>query len=140
MNVFKRLKQLKTLLIDDDEWIRDAMSIFFASEGCALQTLETAEEALLVCTRDHFDIVIVDYMLPGMNGINFVMALDQLSMDTKSAPPKPMVKILITAHGEDEIVTLAKAAGFHEIIHKPFTPEAIENVIKEQISNMETDY
>ncbi len=140
MNVFKRLKRLKTLLIDDDEWIRDAMSIFFASEGCAIQALETAEEALQVCTRDHFDIVIVDYMLPGMNGINFVTALDRLAVDQKSAPARPMVKILITAHGEDEIVTLAKAAGFHEIIHKPFTPEAIENVIKEQISNMEADY
>jgi CheY-like chemotaxis protein len=140
MNVFKRLKRLKTLLVDDDEWIRDAMSIFFASEGCTLQALETAEEALQVCTRDHFDIVIVDYMLPGMNGINFVRALDRLAMDKKSDPPGPMVKILITAHGEDEIVTLARAAGFHEIIHKPFTPEAIENAIKQQISDMAPDY
>ena len=127
MNVFKRLKRLKTILIDDDEWIRDAMSIFFASEGCSLQTLETAEEALKVCEKESFDIVIVDYMLPGMNGIAFLKALERLMEDR---PFTPIIKILITAHGEDEILTLAKQAGFHAIVHKPFTPEVIEKAIR----------
>ena len=100
MNVFKKLKYLKTLLVDDDEWIRDAMSIFFTSEGCRIQTLETAEEALQVCKKEHYDIVIVDYMLPGMNGISFVKALDLLERKQEKglkSVPKPVIKILITA-------------------------------------------
>ncbi|MDY0221583.1 MAG: response regulator [Desulfobacterium sp.] len=129
MNVFKRIKRLKTILIDDDEWIRDAMSIFFASEGCSIQTLETAEEALKVCEKERFDIVIVDYMLPGMNGISFLKTLETL-IENQNPVPSPMVKILITAHGDDEIVTLAKKAGVHAIVHKPFTPEAIEDAIR----------
>jgi CheY-like chemotaxis protein len=141
MNVFKRLKQLKTLLIDDDEWIRDAMSIFFASEGCPLCALETAEEALKVCKKERFDIVIVDYMLPGMNGIAFLKALERLTEDRPLDPINSInsinsiIKILITAHGEDEIITLSKQAGFHAIVHKPFTPEAIENAIRCHMSN-----
>lgn len=127
MNVFKRLRQLKTLLIDDDEWIRDSLTIFFNSEGCTLQTLETAEEALQLFTENHYDIVIVDYMLPGMNGISFARALNRLQQ--RDHLSKPIIKILITAHIEKEIETQAKEAGFHEIIHKPFTPESIENAL-----------
>ncbi len=130
MNVFKRLRQLKTLLIDDDEWIRDSMSIFFQSEGCAIQTLETAEEALQLFAKDRYDIVLIDYMLPGMNGISFARALDRLQAHNPKSP-SPIIKILITAHGEAEIVTQAKEAGFHDIIHKPFTPEAIETALGE---------
>jgi len=128
MNVFKRLRQLKTLLVDDDEWIRDSMSIFFQSEGCAIQTLETAEEALHLFAKDRYDIVLIDYMLPGMNGISFAKALDRLTKHTPKSPT-PIIKILITAHGEEEIVTQARGAGFHDIIHKPFTPEAIETAL-----------
>ncbi|MDY0375864.1 MAG: response regulator [Desulfobacterium sp.] len=134
MNVFKGLKQLKTILIDDDEWIRDAMSIFFASEGCSIQTLETAEEALKVCEKERFDIIIIDYMLPGMNGIAFLKALENL-MKNQNPVPLPIVKILITAHGENEIITLAKKAGFHAVVQKPFTPEAIENAIRSHMGN-----
>ncbi|MBI9090660.1 MAG: response regulator [Desulfobacterium sp.] len=125
MNVFKRLRQLKTLLVDDDEWIRDAMSIFFKSEGCAIQTLETAEEALPFFAKVRYDIVLIDYMLPGMNGICFAKALERLQADQPKCQ-SPIIKILITAHGEAEIITQAKATGFHDIIHKPFTPEDIE--------------
>jgi CheY-like chemotaxis protein len=128
MNLFKRLRQLKTLLIDDDEWIRDSMSIFFQSEGCTIQTLETAEEALQLFAKDRYDIVLIDYMLPGMNGISFARALDRLQ-ENQPKSPSPIIKILITAHGEEEIVTQARAAGFHDIIHKPFTPEAIETAL-----------
>jgi CheY-like chemotaxis protein len=127
MNVFKRLRQLKTLLVDDDEWIRDSMSIFFQSEGCAIQTLETAEEALQLFAKDRYDIVLIDYMLPGMNGISFAKVLDRLQEHTPKS--HPIIKILITAHGEEEIVTQAREAGFHDIIHKPFTPEAIETAL-----------
>ncbi|MDY0375858.1 MAG: response regulator [Desulfobacterium sp.] len=134
MDVFKGLKRLKTILIDDDEWIRDAMSIFFASEGCSIQTLETAEEALKVCEKERFDIIIVDYMLPGMNGIAFLKALENL-IKNQNPVPLPMIKILITAHGDDEIVTLAKKAGVHAIVHKPFTPEAIGNAIRSHMGN-----
>jgi DNA-binding response OmpR family regulator len=46
MNVFSCLKNMNILLIDDDEWIRDAMRIFFETENCKIIALETAEEAL----------------------------------------------------------------------------------------------
>ena len=45
MDIFNRIKNMKILLVDDDEWIRDSLSLFFEAEGCELLTFETAEEA-----------------------------------------------------------------------------------------------
>ena len=44
MELYEKLRKMHILLIDDDEWIRDAMQLFFESEGCPIKTLETAEE------------------------------------------------------------------------------------------------
>jgi PleD family two-component response regulator len=46
MNLFGKLRQMRILLIDDDEWIRDSLRMFFEAEGCRLLAVETAERAL----------------------------------------------------------------------------------------------
>ena len=63
---------MKILLIDDDEWIRDSLSLFFESEGCCLNAFETAGEGLNALKKKPYHIVIADYRLPGMNGLDFL--------------------------------------------------------------------
>ena len=64
MNLFSKLRKMKILLIDDDEWIRDSLRLFFEAERCQLLTLETAEEGLVALRENTYDIIIVDYKLP----------------------------------------------------------------------------
>ena len=71
MNLFEKLKNMKTMLIDDDKWIRDSMSLFFIGEGCTLTALETAEEGLKLLENEDFQIIIADYFLPGITGLEF---------------------------------------------------------------------
>jgi len=118
MNLFVKLKELKLLLIDDDEWIRDSMRLFFESEGCDLVTLETAEEALEMIGKQPFDIIIADFRLPGMNGI-------ELFKRIQSSCPSTL-KILITAYMNEKVVSAAKEVGIHDMIEKPFKTETIE--------------
>ena len=61
MNPFENLKNKKTLLVDDDELIRDSLSIAFKNKGRLLQTAETAEEGLQALKEDSFDIIISDF-------------------------------------------------------------------------------
>ena len=118
MNVFSKLKNTKILLIDDDEWIRDAMTLFFEAEGCQIMALETAEEALVEIHRQNYGIVICDYKLPGIDGL-------QLLKEVLKA--KPGIKmILITAYKTDALLSEAKQMGVHDFISKPFTSETIE--------------
>ena len=57
MNLFNKLKGMKILLIDEDKWIRDSLSIFFECEGCHLLVLEAAEEGLEAIKEQDYDIV-----------------------------------------------------------------------------------
>jgi len=117
MNIFSKLKDLDILLVDEDEWIRDSLSLFFESEDCSLVTLETAEKALIALNRRKFDIIITDYKLPGMDGIALLKKI-------KTSHPKA-VKILITAYATDAVVRQARQAGAQQLIQKPFTSDTI---------------
>ena len=46
MNYFNQLKEAKMLLVDDDEFIRDSLSIAFTNKGCCMDAAETAEEGM----------------------------------------------------------------------------------------------
>jgi CheY-like chemotaxis protein len=118
MDLFKKLKSMHLLLIDDDEWVRDSLRMFFESEGCEIVALETAEEGLEFTTSHHVDIILVDYRLPGMDGLEFVKHLPANQAGT--------LKVLITAYGSDDLLLKAKQSGFHACIPKPFTTEIIE--------------
>lgn len=128
MDLYKKLQKLKTFLIEDDEWIRNSMCLFFESEGCSLLAFETAEEGMDALAGQTCDIIISDYRLPGMNGLEFFRKVQ------KSHPH--IIKILITAYGTNEVISKAKNIGVDDFIEKPFTPEMIEtsllHLIEEQ--------
>lgn len=117
MDVFTRLRNMKTLLIDDDELICDSLGRVFRAKGCYFIAVETAEEGLRAVQNNPFDVIISDYRLTGLNGLEF------FKYTSKSHPNT--VNLLITAYGDKEIVSEALRVGVHDIIEKPFSPEAI---------------
>jgi DNA-binding NtrC family response regulator len=115
MDIFCQLRERDMLLIDDDEWIRDSLSIYFDSEDCRLVTCESAEDGLQAMDSQKFDIIIADYRLPGMDGIEFF---------EKSRLSHPdVIKILITAYPTANVSCRAIQAGVQRVIPKPFTSQ-----------------
>lgn len=116
---------MNLLLIDDDEWVRDSLYLFFKCEGCNIVARESAEKGLEILKKQRFDIIIADYRLPGIDGIEFIRRL----------PPKQSgaLKILITAYGSKNVISKAQKAGIDETIVKPFDSDAIEASLKRLI-------
>jgi DNA-binding NtrC family response regulator len=127
MDLFTKLRDMKILLIDDDEWIRDSLTLYLESEGCHLLALETAEEGIKAVRQQTFDIVISDYKLPGMDGLDFLKRVHKYQPQAK--------EILITAYGSKEVVAQARTIGVLDYIEKPFTSENIENSLRRLIEN-----
>jgi DNA-binding NtrC family response regulator len=131
MDPFDKLKEMKMLLIEDDEWIRDSLSIYFESRGCHLKVLETAEEGLAALKKQAYDIIITDYRLPGMDGLEFLKRI-------QNSHPQAM-KILITAYRSEDVVSEATRVGIHDFIDKPFTAKTIKDslsrLLQERINN-----
>jgi CheY-like chemotaxis protein len=116
---FGKLRNMKTLLIDDDEFVRDSLRILFESRGCFLLAVRTAEEGIEALRGQEFDVIITDYRLPGMDGLDLCRTLQQTH-------PQAM-KIMITAYSSSAVRDEATTIGVHELIEKPITSRAIED-------------
>ena len=113
-----KLKDLRILLIDDDEFIRDSMSLFFQCEGYHFTALENAEEGLEVLKKEKYDIVFSDYMLPGINGLEFLKFVNETHPN--------IIKVFITAYFTSDVFYEAINIGVEDFIQKPYTISIIE--------------
>jgi DNA-binding NtrC family response regulator len=117
MDVFSKIRGMKILLIDDDEWIRDSLSMFFEAEGCHVLALETAEEGIAAIKDQTFDLIFVDYKLPGLDGLEFLKRIHH------SQPGA--IKIMISAYRDENVVSKARKLKVQGFIEKPFTSDTI---------------
>ncbi len=121
MDLFERLQGMKVLLVEDDQWIRDSLRRFFANENCALMAVETGEDALEIIKGNDCDIIITDYRLPGMDGLEFLKRAQRINA--------PFKKILLTAYMTEAVISEAFRLGVHEFIEKPFSTEDLEEAL-----------
>ncbi|ADH84946.1 response regulator [Desulfurivibrio alkaliphilus] len=120
-DLFAVLRHLKLLLVEDDELIRDSLALFFANEGCRLEVQASAEDGLQLVRVREFDVVITDFRLPGMSGLEFLRILQEMQPEAQ--------KILLTAYMNEEVLAEAFRLGVHEFIEKPIATEDIEEAL-----------
>jgi DNA-binding NtrC family response regulator len=111
----------RVLLIDDDEGIRDALRLFFEDQGCIFTAVGRAEYALEELTRNSFDIILLDYKLPGMNVVELLARI-------RDTHPE-VAKIFITGYSGEDIFSRAREAGEVGFVRKPLTAEKIEECL-----------
>jgi len=121
VNAHIGLTNTEILLIDDDQWIRDSMTLYFEAEGCHVRSFATAEEGLTVFKDEMWDVIIVDYHLPGMDGLTMLDRVQNWS--------EGIIKILITAYTSDTAISRAREVGVNAFIEKPFTADDIESAL-----------
>src|SRR5437868_4001674 len=113
------------LLVDDDRRIRSLLSRFLLSEGYRVTTAESAAEARAKLEGLHFDLMILDVMMPGESGFEFARDLR-----TRSSVPI----LMLTARGEAESRIEGLEIGADDYVGKPFEPRElslrIANILK----------
>lgn len=114
------------LLVDDEEDIRESLKALFETclENVSVRTAAGGQEALDLLDREPVDVVISDYKMPGMNGLDF---LQRAAKKTPSVP-----RILVTAFPDLEIAIRAiNEANIENFFTKPFEPEQVLNVVRQ---------
>ena len=132
MDLYQKLRNMKILVIDDDEWIRDALTLFFVAERCNLLALATAEEGIEALAKQRYEIIICDYKLPGMDGLGFFKAIQKSHPDA--------LKVLVTAYGNEGMANEATRIGVHDFIQKPLTTDALEKSLVSLIQQYENKH
>jgi two-component system phosphate regulon response regulator OmpR len=113
------------LLVDDDRRIRDLLSRFLGNEGYRVTTAKSAADARAKLSGLHFDLLILDVMMPGETGFDLAR-----SIRTTSAVPI----IMLTARHEAESRIEGLQIGADDYVAKPFEPRElvlrIANILK----------
>jgi DNA-binding response OmpR family regulator len=112
------LENMHVVLIDDDPSIRRSLEFYFRKRTASFVTFERAEEALHHLAENGCHIVISDYILPSMNGL-------ELFRHIRHSHAAAM-KVLITAYADMEVAVEAIRLGIHDFIRKPFKAKTIE--------------
>lgn len=119
---------LRILIVDDHAGMRRLTRTILAAFGIRrVREAATAEEALAEIRTFEPDIAIVDFLMPGMTGLDFVKLVRGGSQD----PMLPI--IMLTASSTQHLVTAARDAGVTEFVAKPVNPEALRRRINEII-------
>lgn len=116
--------QKKILLVEDEHAIRAMIKFAFLKSDYLLSEAEDAEQAQLLIMKEQPDLLLLDWMLPGISGLELAQRLkkDQLTKDI------PI--IMLTARGEENDRVWGLDAGADDYVIKPFSPRELLARIK----------
>jgi len=111
----------RILAVEDDERIRTAVKMALEDEGWVVEEAETGEDALEAFARQPTDVVLIDIMLPGVDGFEVCRSLRRTS-------DVPIV--MVTARADTHDVVAGLEAGADDYLTKPFAPKELSARIR----------
>ena len=99
------------LIVDDEKEFLEILSERMAARGMNVSTASTAEDALNMIEKESYDVVIMDYMMPALDGFQALKLM-------KARQPEMKI-ILLTGNVPDEKRIEARALGALDVIEKP---------------------
>ena len=114
----------KILIVDDEADIRKALEIYLKAEDYEIVPAGSGDEALAVLKEGGIDLVLLDIMMPGMDGITALSQLREFS----NVPV-----ILLTAKSEDTDKVLGLNVGADDYVTKPFNPAEVIARVRSQL-------
>jgi two-component system phosphate regulon response regulator OmpR len=111
------MENVKILVVDDDAKLRELLSRYLTQQGFAVDTLPDAREIDRKLARNRPDLLVLDVMMPGEDGLAVVRRL--------RAQGEPIPVIMLTARGEDIDRILGLEMGADDYLGKPFNPREL---------------
>jgi two-component system phosphate regulon response regulator PhoB len=121
------------LIVEDEEDIRELVSYHLLKEGYQVAGVASGEEALLIADKQTPDLILLDVMLPGMDGLTVCQRL-------RSSPKTADVSIMmLTAKSEEADIVRGLNLGATDYVTKPFSPKVllarVRAVLRRQSAN-----
>lgn len=112
---------MKILVVDDEAPIMQLCVKVLEGRGYTVQGFTRGEDVLTRLAAEPADLLVADYKMPGMNGIDVIR---------QARTARPQVRILmITGHGTRDVIEEAHAAGVNGVLLKPFTPNELADTV-----------
>lgn len=120
----------RVLVVDDEKRIRDGCHKMLTGEGFDVARADTGDVGLKMIAEEHFDIILLDLMMPGISGFDVLEEVKTMHPDT--------VIIVITGYATLEHSIEAMKKGAFDFIPKPFSPKELRLVISKALEHIRT--
>ena len=107
----------KVLLVDDDARLRDLLSRYLLEQGFSVKAVQDSATMDRALHREHFDLMVLDLMLPGEDGLAICRRL--------RAAENPMPIVMLTAKGDEVDRIIGLEMGADDYLPKPFNPREL---------------
>jgi DNA-binding NtrC family response regulator len=118
-------EKARVLIVDDDESIRKALTAVLEEEGYIVDTAQSGNEAIEKCSKNYYNLALIDIRLPDMEGTKLLSAMKQ---DTP-----PMVKIIVTGYPSLSNAIEAVNKGADAYLLKPLAMDDVLKTIREHL-------
>lgn len=115
------------LVVDDEAVIRDGCTKILTKAGWDVETAENGRDGIELIKSNNFDILLLDLMMPGMNGLEVIQVVNEIAPD--------IYIVVITGYATIETAVEAMKRGAYDYIPKPFTPDQLRVVVKKALDN-----
>jgi two-component system phosphate regulon response regulator PhoB len=114
------------LVVEDEAEIRELISLLLLRQGHSVQQCASVPEALAALQKNSCDLIVLDWMLPEVSGIDMLKQLTRTSTQTGQKIPV----LMVTAKAEPENIVEGLEAGADDYITKPFEPSIFTARVK----------
>lgn len=122
---------VKALVVDDNLINLDVATRLLKRYGCEITAVTSGREGINMLEQEDFDILFLDYMMPGMDGIDTLHHIRELKNERKRNIPA----VALTANAVSGAKEMFLQAGFDEYVSKPIEVEHLENVMLKLLPN-----
>jgi DNA-binding response OmpR family regulator len=102
----------RVLVVDDDATIADSVAVRLRAEGLVVTTAADGPEAVATCAREQPDLVVLDVMLPGFDGLEVCRRIQAR---------RPVPVLMLTARGDETDLLVGLGVGADDYLSKPFS-------------------
>ena len=120
-------KKVRILVVDDELIVREALSNYLREDGYEAVAVENGKEALKKIEAEDWNILFVDFKMPGMDGLEVLRETKKIKED--------LPVIIITAYATIDSAVQAMKDGAYDYIVKPFDPEAIALAVEKVVEH-----
>ena len=117
------------LIVDDESGIRESLSGVLEDEGYKASTAQSGEECLELLRKSHYDVVLLDIWMPGIDGLEVLEKI-------KEFEDRPEV-VMISGHGSIESAVRATKLGAFDFIEKPLSVEKTLLTVKHALAQLD---
>lgn len=114
-----RMPKETILIVDDEEDIIELIKYNLKNEGYDILTAQTGEQAIRIARHSRPDLIVLDLMLPGIDGLDVTKHLK------KEDPTRDIPIVMLSAKGEESDIVAGLELGANDYISKPFSPKIL---------------